>query len=44
MFLSFLVNFFVLVSGNEILNLSNLIIEDVREKFGVHLEREVNIL
>ena len=31
-------------SGNEILNLSNLIIEDVREKFGVHLEREVNIL
>jgi UDP-N-acetylmuramate dehydrogenase len=30
--------------GNEILNLSNLIIEDVREKFGVHLEREVNIL
>jgi UDP-N-acetylmuramate dehydrogenase len=31
-------------SGNEILNLSNLIIEDVKEKFGVHLEREVNIL
>jgi UDP-N-acetylmuramate dehydrogenase len=31
-------------SGNEILNLSNLIIEDVREKFGVHLEREVNIV
>ena len=31
-------------TGNEILNLSNLIIEDVKEKFGVHLEREVNIL
>lgn len=31
-------------TGNEILNLSNLIIKDVKEKFGVQLEREVNIL
>lgn len=31
-------------TGNEILNLSNLIINDVKEKFGVQLEREVNIL
>jgi UDP-N-acetylmuramate dehydrogenase len=30
--------------GDEILNLSTLIIEDVKAKFNVTLEREVNIL
>ena len=31
-------------TGNEIFELSGLIIEDIRSKFGVTLEREVNIL
>lgn len=31
-------------SGNEIYDLSTRILEDVKEKFGVELEREVNIL
>ena len=31
-------------SGNEILQLSEEIIESVQEKFGVYLEREVNII
>lgn len=31
-------------TGNEILNLSSQIIEDINQKFGITLEREVNIL
>ncbi|MCB0484136.1 MAG: hypothetical protein KDC37_06200, partial [Flavobacteriales bacterium] len=31
-------------TGNEILQLSDTIIRDIEEKFGIVLEREVNIL